>query len=178
MKCLCCGCFATIIAFCVFLGLYAFNNPEPDCFYIPGSDTSQPYLAVDADVEAEGVEPIHEQFVTWFTWMFANMMILFVAPCIGIIVLAITDEEVLGAASSGFCACACSCSLLVAYIMGLVWRYGKAGKFASGDTLEEGEEPDPLSQISNGRFLSVYYLISWVFLGITCCCGLIGCIAR
>ena len=58
-------------------------------------------------------------------------------------------------------------SMLFAYILGGVWRFGEAGKFASGDGLpEDVVEVGGLYQVANGKFLSVFYLVSWILIGV------------
>ena len=73
-------------------------------------------------------------------------------------------------------ACGVCSSSLAAWIMGMVWRFNAAGKFASGDDLPEDYVPadDTLLQLSNGKFLGIYYLITWIFLGTACGCSIIG----
>ena len=73
---------AAVITFCVYLGIYAFDNPEPECYYIAGTETTQPQLKRIADVNSDGVEPIHDEFVKWFMWMFVNQMVFIGLICI------------------------------------------------------------------------------------------------
>ena len=93
--------------------------------------------------------------------MFANQAILF--SLIFISPLRVTKEIDLCArlAFVGFLI-----SSLFAYILGGVWRFGEAGKFASGHGLDEGAQAGAPYQISNAKFLSIYYLISWILMGV------------
>lgn len=93
ISCICgCSCLAAVITFTVYCGIYAFNNPEPQAYYIAATGTSEAYLASTvADVDAEGVTAVHDQFIMWFTWIFAMQMIMFFGmPIIGLIVTCIT----------------------------------------------------------------------------------------
>ena len=130
-----CGCFTTFITFTVYLGIYAFSNPEAQAYYISGSDETQAELvAIVPDAEADGVIPIHDHFVTWFTWMFANQLITLSWICtLPILILFYNGSKNPAAIIFQICFSSYSCSVLIAYIMGLVWRFSKAGKFASGD---------------------------------------------
>ena len=55
-----CGCLAALITFCVYLGIYAYNNPEPQAFYVAATETSQPELVAYADVNDENVTAVHD----------------------------------------------------------------------------------------------------------------------
>ena len=113
--------------------------------------------------------------------MFANQMVACGLACIiGPVIVAIGNMNPnIGNCCGGLSLCAFKCSLFVAYIMGLIWRYGAAGKFASGDDLAEGEDAGALYQISSGKFMSIYYLITWILLGTACVCGcLAGCVSQ
>lgn len=126
----------------MYLGIYAFNNPEPQAYYIEGTNVSQPELVPtvpDPNALAEGVTPIHDQFVLWFKWNFANSLVsFFVTPCVVFLIMRImfsspTCGKLMGCVyNCGICA-----SSLTIYILGLMWRYSAAGKFASGDELAE-----------------------------------------
>lgn len=87
-----------------------------------------------------------------------------------------------------FLASCSGCSGLAWYIAGLCWRFRASGKFASGDSVPEdqrdawietvtAEDYAGLSQYSSGNFMYVYYLITWILMGISCGCMLIGMIA-
>lgn len=132
------------------------------------------------DAQIEGVEPIHDQFVKWFTWMFANQMVACSFICIAPVIMFIGNmSPTIGNICGGLSLCAFKCSLFVAYIMGLIWRFGAAGKFASGDELAEGEDAGALYQISSGKFISIYYLITWILLGTMCVCACGGaCVSK
>ena len=70
----------------------------------------------------------------------------------------------------------------------MVWRFKRYGLFASGDIAPAGldetqaelwkqaelEDETSLYQISSGNFMAVYYLITWIGMGISCGCSLLG----
>ena len=58
------------IIYLVYLGIYAYNNPEPQAFYVEATDTNPAQLVALADADAEGVVAVHDRFVFWFTFMF------------------------------------------------------------------------------------------------------------
>ena len=52
------GCVATVITLFVYLGVYAFNNPEAQAYYIAGTDETQPDLvAFVPDIKADFSTP-------------------------------------------------------------------------------------------------------------------------
>ena len=56
-----CGCFTILICLSVYLGIYAFSNPEAQAYYIAGTDETQADLvAIVPDVKADGVTAIHD----------------------------------------------------------------------------------------------------------------------
>ena len=176
--CICsCGCLAAIITFTVYCGMYAFNNPEPQAYYIAATGTSPASLVGVADVNAEGVTAVHDQFVKWFTWVFAQQMVMFFGgPIIVLLVICIMRVSAcLGNLCGVLMACGVCGSGLGAWIAGMVWRFSEAGKFASGDNLADDYVPadDTLLQLSNGKFMGIYYLITWILLGTICGCSII-----
>lgn len=131
----------------VYFGIYAFNNPDAQAYYIEGTAVSQPELVpIVPNVEAEGVTPVHDQFVLWFKLQFISCMVTFVAsPFIGCILMRLViSSPGCGKFVGGFYYCAILALSLTIYIFGLIWRYGEAGSFASGDTLAEDVVADPL----------------------------------
>lgn len=148
LSCLCaCGYLAAAITITVYFGIYAFNNPNEPAWYIPGTDLTEPELVPVAPNDGTGTA-IHDDFVTWFLWNFINQIILFSSPFIFIISICIGNaSETLGKLFHNIVSCGFCVTFFVAWIMGMVWRFGEAGKFASGDDLLPGEAADPLMQI-------------------------------
>ena len=59
------------------------------------------------------------------------------------------------------------------YICGIVWRYGTAGKFASGDDATYDEiRTDELLQLKSGTFMNWFYIISVIMFcfSVVCAC--------
>ena len=176
--CICsCGCLAAIITFTVYCGMYAFNNPEPQAYYIAATGASPASLVGVADVDAVGVTAVHDQFVRWFTWIFAQQKVMFFGG--PIIVFLVTCIMRVSACLGNLCGVLMACGVcgsgLGAWIAGMVWRFSEAGKFASGDNLADDYVPadDTLLQLSNGKFMGIYYLITWILLGTICGCSII-----
>ena len=92
--------------------------------------------------------------------MFANQAILL---CLLVVTPLRTTKEVDMCARLGFVGF--MISMLFAYVMGGVWRFGEVGKFASGDDLPADVAVGGLYQVANAKFLSIFYLISWILLG-------------
>jgi hypothetical protein len=176
--CLCsCGCLAAVITFAVYCGIYAFNNPDPNAWYEAGIIPASGQLVGVMPNTMEGVTPVHEDFVRWFTWTFANQMVFFGFPIIAGVTALITGcSPGLGKCFGGLSGCALMCSGLVAWIMGMVWRFSEAGRYSSGDYLAENEAAGPYMQIQSGKFMGIYYLITWILLGVSCGCSILGAI--
>ena len=113
---------AASVAFMVYTGIYAFNNPEPQAYFLEPTVGHGAQLVATADVDADGVVPIHDQFVLWFTWMFYNQAAFFGLMTFAPICM---KMELTICVRIGFFLFQCSCFAI--YVMGLVWRYGQAG---------------------------------------------------
>ena len=171
-----CGCawLAASVAFMVYCGIYAFNNPEPQAYYVPGTAFTEPQLIpITSSEDGDSIVPIHDQFILWFTWMFYNMCALLVLGCCFAPITMKLGVPACG--RLGFCLA--NCSALVVYIMGCVWRFSEAGQFASGDDgIIINSSSILLLQESNGKFLAIYYLITWICMGLCTLCACLGCI--
>lgn len=57
---------ALAISYTAYMGIFAFNNPNPEAWYVDG--------ALVPTLPAEGTEftAVHDQYVTWFLWGFIN----------------------------------------------------------------------------------------------------------
>ena len=194
MACLCgLSCCAAAVTFIVYLGIYAFNNPNAEAWY--GNAAGKEMLfETEADAttaKATDIVDIHGRFVTWFLWGFIQALLPLATGIIGAICGAISPK--LGSCMTGLGGCGIGCGGLAWYIVGLVWRFGAAGKFASGDVMPEGVTEDAWakavtcdasvvgdgwcgSQYSSGNFMYIYFLITWILMGVSCGCALIGAI--
>ena len=150
-----CACFCTIlgstIALVVYLGVYAYNNPDvTDCWYVDGmtvgETTAQAALDAATKQGLEQMEPInvHQLFTAWFAWAFWTALL----PCLCAPVITLVncfqiqalDTLVQGAA----CLTAC-CSTLWLLILGAIWRFGNIGDACTEDALplrKEGVSDD------------------------------------
>ena len=76
-----CAWFAASVCFTVYCGIYAFNNPEPQAYYVPDTAFTEPQLIPIASPEDDSIVPIHDQFILWFKWSFANICAFFGLIC-------------------------------------------------------------------------------------------------
>ena len=128
-----------MILFHIFLGVYAFENPDEQAYYLAGTDTTEPALVREFSAAvADRVTDIHDGFVLWFTWMFFNI-VLFWALILMHPALALFSEGVLRMCRIVL-GLLFSLSMLAAWTMGVVIRYGEAGSFASN--LENAADGD------------------------------------
>ena len=76
--------------------------------------------------------------------MFSNVLIFFASIIIilpiGIVLNA--RSPTLGSVCGVFWCCGMCWSFLIVYIMGMIWRFGEAGKFATSDEATTGEASD------------------------------------
>jgi hypothetical protein len=108
----------------VYLGIFAFSNPNMQAFYFEGANGAQ---ALEPTNIGGGV-PIHDNFVKWFLWTFINCCLCIVTPCLGGLGAFLTAKNTgLGMAFNGLIGCGFGCNMLVAWIMGMVWRFSAAG---------------------------------------------------
>jgi hypothetical protein len=194
ISCLCClACSAGAITFMVFLGKFAFSNPDADCIYGELAGVADLYTteaaATTAGVTADSISDVHGNMVAWFLWGFINAVL----PCAGGLVgglLAICSPA-MGSGCGGLIMSGAGCSGFAWWIAGMVWRFRADGSFASGDimpadTTEEAwataiSADGSLFQVSSGNFMAIYYMITWIMMGVSCGCSLLvaigGCIA-
>ena len=183
ISCLCgLACLGGLITYTVYLGIYAYNNPDPEeCWWIKGLDVSQTTSAAataagalsDPALTAEPVN-VHLVYVGWFLWGFW----MCISPCIAAPVLmtlgcvSMQATQVLG----GLFSCALGCGQLFWVIFGFVWRWGAMGQASSRDALptqNEGELDDAYQtradtfaathglQQKGGAFMNV---LNWIVL--------------
>jgi len=159
---------ATILAFTVYIGKYAFDNPNPDAWYIDGQ-------LVPAEPTLEGAEftAVHDQYVTWFLWGFINQMIFLASPLCALLTKMMPNDCQWHTYVTG---CGVCLSSIVWYIIGLVWRFNAVGKFSCGDETEvvASAESITLMQNESGNFMRIYFLITWICLSTICCCAISG----
>ena len=123
--------------------------------------------------------PIHNMFVMWFTWSFANICCIFALMCCVMPVVAVSSQmcgEMVPKICGGLCFCGYCCSALACFITGAVYRFSEAGVYASA-ALEDGVATpfdDEYLQTSSGNFMYIYYMICFVLIGLECLCCMVG----
>ena len=172
-----CACLAAKITFWVYLGICAFDNPEPVAFY-----QTEPAQLVGVQNTDATLQPIHDQFVLWFTWMFANVCVAAGMMCVGPMLACCMMHCGEGCSKfiGGLYGCGLCCSGLAAFIAGAVWRFGTAGTFASQEIDAEGltQADGALLQTSSGKFMYIFYIINFCLMGLCLCCSMIGCLCK
>jgi len=91
--CVCCFALSVVpIVFLVYLGIYAFNNPDQDAWYGLVKTEQTLFTTEDAGkmVGAENLVNIHSRFVVWFLWGFIQMLAPITLPIATTIGLAIS----------------------------------------------------------------------------------------
>ena len=185
----CCVCSAVPIIFMVYLGIYAFNNPDQEAWY--GLDTDGKgalFASEDAGLTGRATElvDIHARFVTWFLWGFIQTLVLPLSATI-LVGLGMLIHPSLGSFCSGLLGCGMSCGGLAWWITGIVWRFRSDGAYATGDVVPEGKDldaweaeisaDDSLFQYKSGKFMFIYYVICWSMMACGCLTSLCGAIA-
>ena len=170
------GCCALSIVYLVYLGIFAFNNPDNQVFYT--SQGSEEKLT--ATLSNKHSVDVHAQFVGWFTVGFS----LAILPCATGLVsgLIFLINETCAGYFSKLITCLSGCVGIAWFITGIVWRFRESGSIASGDQLSVAEyeqeiaKEDTLYQFKSGKFMLVYYIIVWTLIGISCAMGCLACI--
>ena len=67
--------------------IYAYNNPDADAYYVEGHDGQGPELVSNPNETTMSVDPIHNKFVTWFTWMFWSSLVWFLFSFFAMMIL-------------------------------------------------------------------------------------------
>ncbi len=171
------------ITFMVYLGKYAYGNPNSEAWYGVANGAEGLYASEAAGTAAGASElsDVHGHFVAWFTWgLWQQLLPILTALTAG---LAMLLSPTLGTCVGSLGMCGFSCGGLVWWIMGMVWRFNAAGKYATGDSFAvdyTGEDyqaafiaNQPLNQVQSGNFMAVYYLITWILMGTSCGCSLL-----
>ena len=188
---LCVACSALPIVFAVYVGIYAFNNPDSEA-WLGTLDADENQLFADkAAAEAAtatNIVDIHNRFVIWFLWGFCQILAPLAAGILG--GLAMLISPALANFIGGLSGCAVGCGGLAWWITGIVWRFRSDGAYACGDFIPEGKTEEEwletitaegsLFQHHSGKFMAIYYLICWGLMACNCATALIisiiGCI--
>lgn len=179
---------AVLITFCVYLGVYAFNNPDKEAWIgIVNIDANERVIfktkgAVEA-ANAVQVVDIHARFVSWFLWGFINWF----APLFIVLlaVLTCSINQIFGAIAVSALSLASACSATAWFIVGAVWRFNLDGQYASGTLIPSGKTPEEWNQtiieqgshyqVNSGRFMKYFYMICFILVSLNCIITSLGC---
>lgn len=186
---LCTACSAAPIVLTVYMGIYAFNNPDNPAWLGTSPELENKLYADEAAGLADNAQSmvdIHNRFVNWFMWGFITM----IAPIGSALLYAmlIFISPALAQFCGGTLSCAIGCSSIAWWIVGIVWRFRSDGAYAAGDIVPENTEidawnlelakDDSLFQSSSGHFIAIFYIISWSFCACSCLVSMVGaCVA-
>ena len=140
---------AIFVTLCVYLGVYAFNNPDKKAWIGLLADSNERALfKTAAEVEAAKVVQvvdIHARFVAWFFWGFLNWF----GPLFLIVsaILTCSINQLFGIICAGVIGITYLCSTLAWLIVGAVWRFNTDGHFASGTLLPDGKTEEEWSKV-------------------------------
>jgi len=175
------ACCAGGITFMVYLGKYAFDNPDVDGVWA----VEEPALKMQmGDQGNDAAVPVHDNFVKWFLWGLIQCLIMPAGMCLAGICMVISQP--LGTCFGGLTGCAGLCGGLAWWICGIIWRFNRVGQYAAGDGDKANDhtmslEGDDMSaaqilmvQYSSGNFMRIYYLITWSIFAIMCGCSILG----
>lgn len=179
--------FAFYAVFVVYLGLYAYGNPDPaHCYFIDGLDTTGTTranavtLAEDRGIEVKPGFPIDmaHLFRCWFIWGFWDKMfqISIFAVFLPLSQWNNLRWKRLQTITFLIFQTLAILSFLIWFIVGFFWRFSRAGRVASGDKLErmagttDSEWSDSLDaavsadgyQFKSGKFMAVYLSTSFI----------------
>ena len=129
----CVACCALQVTFIVYLGIFAFANPDKRAYYVISADSPK---MTETAVNGSAVD-VHAQFVAWFTWGFIMML----CPCAIGLILVLTSffSDTCTSLLGTFFNCAAGCTGIAWWVCGIVWRFKASGSFASGDELNDVE---------------------------------------
>ena len=175
------GVFATAT---VFLGIYAFNNPDPEaCWVVKGMDdptTTRDAAVNEADTKSVDITEgypvdMHRIYIAWFTWGFYAKVAMTALMIISMLVGCWKEKAgmIVGSISMGLYVT----NGIVWAACGALWRFSGAGLIAAGDKLERDfdvtddvweaqlqlAQDERGIQIKNGRFMKIYLiLLAWL----------------
>lgn len=133
---------------------------------------------------------MHSRFVGWYQWVFITN----VTPLFGFLIVRLLKEvnESLSKCTNGCFGMIFGCSTLAWFITGLIWRFNSVGRFAAGDVVPVGADPESwnqaimsqesLFQANSAKMMIIIYLLSFgamalaiiscfVICSLFCCCG-------
>ena len=136
----------------MYTGIYAFNNPNPEVWYVEVPKPYTSYVIGIAPIEdAEGLIPdthtdVHANFHKWFKYMFWWSIVASLTPCFFSCYVSIEETEYKKTAKVfmwSFSFVIISAYLFM-YVMGIIWRFSPAAHLACGDDILEDVPKGPL----------------------------------
>mmetsp|Transcript_23076 Transcript_23076/g.30711 ORF Transcript_23076/g.30711 Transcript_23076/m.30711 type:complete len:127 (-) Transcript_23076:370-750(-) len=120
---------AVLLTFVIYLGIYAFNNPDREAWVGLAAETNDRTLfRAHAELDASKaiqVVNIHSRFTAWFFWGFINWFApLFIVTCA---VLTCSINQFCGLVTISALSLASACSATAWFIVGAIWRFNKDG---------------------------------------------------
>ena len=177
----CCIIFGLIATFITYLGIYAFNNPDPKaCYFIEGNEVgyATKVEAIVAAGLAADIEPVnvHDVYVGWFAWMFWTVVIPLMSLPIGFIISCMRIKFLTQLYSLVFGGGALVSSLL-AIIFGTIWRMNSMGDACTRDAIPKGLSSEDKAtyaeehglQSTSGAFIATFLIIFYSIFVLSCC---------
>ena len=121
------------------LGIFAYRNPDPkESYYVPTSQEHM-YGSLEEAEQVSQFDPVdmHGRFHTWLKWGFWNMITTLCFVLFSIATRPSGHGFTLKLYIGSICCCACGlvASIQLWKLFGLIYRFNKAGRVASGDLL-------------------------------------------
>ena len=129
-----CGCLAASIAYVVYLGIYAYSNPDSESAYLveglqgcigTRAEATEAQLAlITSGATTVGMYNTHDVFTKWFAWGFWTTL----APCLSIplfVIFGCMGQMILTMGLGTIMGVGVTLSWVIWVIMGLVWRFGE-----------------------------------------------------
>ena len=177
---------AAFITVTIFLGIFAYANPDPNSCWVVRDleNTERTEAAVVQSARTLSVDitegyPIemHKIFSVWFIWGFWTSVAYLTIFAIGLLVAkknVKTAKVIISTITGFFCT-----NAIVWIVMGILWRFSKAGSVASGDRLErtygtsdkvwaqqmQASAEANGYQLKGGMFMKIYLLLMVVLIG-------------
>ena len=128
-------------------------------------------------------DPVNVQarWNTWFVWAFWTYIAgLALGPAMGFLGMCCAEFAAKLQALGG---CLIGLASIAVLVVGSIWRFDNAGKICAGDNLDISSDSEATAaanslgtMYSSGRFLKIYLIIMYCFVGLACCCSVLACV--
>ena len=125
-------CCSPFVVLTVYMGIYAFNNPDKETWYgidAAGEQALYPGPTEGEQAGARELVDMHHRFHVWFLWGFIQLLV----PCASICILPIAQAIGLGGIMSFLLGSGASCGAFAWWVAGIVWRFRSDGSYTAGD---------------------------------------------